>query len=122
MISSAGSDLRFRARSPRVRQSPPRPSSLIRPGEMQPSLWWLRVAAALPLRALYGLAGVIAWVTFRVVKYRRDVVRENLSIAFPEADEAHLRALMRRCYSNFAQVLVEIVKAVHWPAEKIREH
>jgi KDO2-lipid IV(A) lauroyltransferase len=89
---------------------------------MQPSLWWLRVAAALPLRALYGLAGVIAWVTFRVVKYRQDVVRENLSIAFPEADEAHLRALMRRYYSNFAQVLVEIVKAVHWPAEKIREH
>jgi len=89
---------------------------------MRRPLWWLRLVAALPLRTLYGLAAVIAWVTFRVKPYRQDVVRENLSIAFPEADEAQLRAIMRRYYSGFAQVLVEIVKAVSWPAAKLREH
>jgi KDO2-lipid IV(A) lauroyltransferase len=89
---------------------------------MQRAAWWLRLVAALPLRGLYGLAGVIAWVTFRVVPYRQDVVRENLTIAFPELDEANLREVMRRYYSGFAQVLVEIVKAVSWPREKLREH
>jgi len=89
---------------------------------MQRAAWWLRLAAALPLRVLYALAAVIAWVTFRVVPYRAEVVRENLKIAFPEADEDELRGIMRRYYSGFAQVLVEIVKAVRWPAEKLREH
>jgi Kdo2-lipid IVA lauroyltransferase/acyltransferase len=88
---------------------------------VRPSAWWLRLLAALPLRALYGIAAIIAWVTYRIIPYREDVVRENLSIAFPEADEAHLSAIMRHYYAGFAQVLVEIVKAVHWPAEKLRE-
>jgi KDO2-lipid IV(A) lauroyltransferase len=89
---------------------------------MQRAAWWLRLVAALPLRVLYALAAIIAWVTFRVVPYREDVVRENLKIAFPEADAGELRGIMRRYYSGFAQVLVEIVKAVSWPAEKLREH
>lgn len=89
---------------------------------MQRAAWWLRLVAALPLRTLYGLAALMAWVTFRVVPYRQDVVRENLTIAFPEFDEAQLREVMRRYYSGFAQVLVEIVKAVNWPREKLSEH
>ena len=60
---------------------------------MQRPVWWLRLVAALPLRTLYALAAVIAWVTWRVVPYRSDVVRENLRIAFPEADEAQLREI-----------------------------
>ena len=89
---------------------------------MQRAAWWLRLVAALPLRVLYALAALIAWVTFRVVPYRANVVRENLKIAFPEADEGELRAIMRRYYSGFAQVLVEIVKGVSWPAARFRAH
>jgi KDO2-lipid IV(A) lauroyltransferase len=89
---------------------------------MRRPVWWLRVVAAVPLRVLYALASVIAWVTFRVVPYRAEVVHENLKIAFPDADEAELRDIMRRYYAGFAQVLVEIVKAVSWPAARFREH
>jgi KDO2-lipid IV(A) lauroyltransferase len=89
---------------------------------MQRPVWWLRLVAALPLRVLYALATLIAWVTFRVFPYRAHVVRENLTIAFPEADEVQLRDIMRRYYSGFAQVLVEIVKAVSWPAARFRKH
>jgi Kdo2-lipid IVA lauroyltransferase/acyltransferase len=86
---------------------------------MRRSVWWLRLAAALPLRALYALATLIGWLTYRMFPYREQVVRENLGIAFPELDEAGLRALMRRYYTGFAQVLVEIVKAVSMSAEKL---
>jgi Kdo2-lipid IVA lauroyltransferase/acyltransferase len=89
---------------------------------MRRSVWWLRLAAALPLRALYALATLIGWLTYRLFPYREHVVRENLGIAFPELDEARLRALMRRYYSGFAQVLVEIVKAVSMNAEKLAAH
>src|ERR1700689_1194929 len=122
MTSSAGSDLYLSVRSPRVRPSPPRPASRSRRRNMQRPVWWLRLVAALPLRVLYALATLIAWVTFRLVPYRAEVVRENLQIAFPDADATQLRDIMRRYYSGFAQVLVEIVKAVSWPAARLREH
>jgi len=89
---------------------------------MRRPVWWLRLAAALPLRALYALASLIGWVTYRLFPYREHVVRENLGIAFPELDEAALRATMRRYYAGYAQVLVEIVKAASLPAEKLAAH
>jgi Kdo2-lipid IVA lauroyltransferase/acyltransferase len=84
--------------------------------------WWLRPLAALPLRLLYALATFIGWVIYRFAPYRAHVVRENLTIAFPEADGAMIRDIMRRYYANFAQVLVEIVKASSWPASRMRAH
>jgi KDO2-lipid IV(A) lauroyltransferase len=89
---------------------------------MRRQAWWLRPMAAMPLRTLYALARLIGWITYRFVRHREAVVRENLTIAFPQADEATLQDIMRRYYTNFAQVLVEIVKASSWPASKMREH
>jgi KDO2-lipid IV(A) lauroyltransferase len=89
---------------------------------MRRPVWWLRLAAALPLSALYALASLIGWVTYRLFPYREQVVRENLGIAFPELDEAALRQTMRRYYAGYAQVLVEIVKAASLPAEKLVAH
>jgi KDO2-lipid IV(A) lauroyltransferase len=89
---------------------------------MRRPVWWLRLAAALPLSALYALASLIGWVTYRLFPYREHVVRENLGIAFPQLDEAALRETMRRYYAGYAQVLVEIVKAASLPAEKLVAH
>src|SRR5262245_58681763 len=59
---------------------------------------------------LYGLASFLAWLADRVFPYRQDVVRENLTKAFPELDERALRQTIRRYYLGFAQVLVELIK------------
>ena len=83
------------------------------------SAWWARLLSRLPLRALYGIAGVLAWLTFRLYPYREHVIRENLARAFPEFDEAQLRDAIRRYYLGFAQMLVEIIKSVSLPPEEI---
>jgi KDO2-lipid IV(A) lauroyltransferase len=75
------------------------------------SVWWVRLLSALPFSALYGLATFLGWLAYRVVRYRQHVVLENLTKAFPEMDEAALRATMWRYYLGFAQVLVELIKA-----------
>lgn len=85
-------------------------------------VWWLRLAAAVPLRILYALATLIGFLTYRLFPYREQVVRENLAIAFPELDERALRALMRDYYTGFAQVLVEIVKAASMSARELVSH
>ena len=76
--------------------------------------------ARIPLRALYGFAGFLGWLAFRVFPYRERVVRENLTRAFPDFDEARLRSVMRGYYLGFAQMLVEVIKAVTLPADEIR--
>jgi KDO2-lipid IV(A) lauroyltransferase len=82
--------------------------------------WWARVVARVPLSALYGLAGVAGWLTFRFFPYRKHLVRENLTKAFPAFDEPQLREVMRRYYLGFAQMLMEIIKSVRMPAEELR--
>jgi Kdo2-lipid IVA lauroyltransferase/acyltransferase len=74
------------------------------------SAWWVRALSHVPLAMLYGLASFLAWLAFRVLPYRQDVVRENLTKAFPELDERALRQTMHRYYLGFAQVLVELIK------------
>src|SRR5436853_4028672 len=82
--------------------------------------WWARLLARIPLRALYGFAGLLGWLAFRVFPYRERVVRENLTRAFPDFAEPQLRSVMRGYYLGFAQMLVEVIKAVTLPADEIR--
>jgi KDO2-lipid IV(A) lauroyltransferase len=81
--------------------------------------WWARLVALVPLSALYGLASVAGWLTFRFFPHRKHVVRENLVKAFPAFDEQQLREVMRRYYLGFAQMLMEIIKSVRMPAEEL---
>ena len=83
-------------------------------------VWWARLLACVPLPALYGLASVAGWLTFRFFPYRQHVVRENLTKAFPAFDEPQLRKVMRDYYLGFAQMLMEIIKSVRMPAEELR--
>ena len=47
------------------------------------------------------------------------VVRENLTKAFPDLDEAGLRKIMRAYYDGFAQMLVELLKGATLPPAEI---
>src|SRR5581483_11985518 len=89
-------------------------------GEAGRSAWWVRLAAALPWWLLYGLADCLAWLAWRVIPYQADVVRGNLTVAFPELDPPELRQVMRRYYRGFGEVLVEVVKAARLPPAEIR--
>jgi len=71
----------------------------------------LAMLSRLPLGALYGLAFMLYWALYRVVRYRRDVVRENLRGAFPDMEHAALAEVERRYYRFLADMLVESVKA-----------
>jgi KDO2-lipid IV(A) lauroyltransferase len=84
------------------------------------SAWWVRCIAALPLPLLYAVAGAASFLAHRVFPHRQEVVRENLSRAFPDFTEAQLREVTRRYYAGFAQVFVEIVKSAAWGPTEIR--
>lgn len=69
---------------------------------------------------LYGLASFMAWLAWRVFPYRPRVVRENLTLAFPDWDDAAIKRVMRDYYRGFADVLVEIVKSASIEPAELR--
>ncbi|MDE2051474.1 MAG: lysophospholipid acyltransferase family protein, partial [Gammaproteobacteria bacterium] len=84
------------------------------------SAWWVRLLSHVPFRALYLLAGLLGWLAFRVFPHREEVVRANLSLCFPELDEAGMREVRRRYYAGFAEVLVEVIKSATISPAEIR--
>ena len=83
----------------------------------KPSLW-IRVLSRIPLVLWYPFARLLAWLSWRVIPYRRLVVVANLEAAFPEWDEATRERVIRDYYRGFADMLVEVLHSVRLtPAE-----
>ena len=63
--------------------------------------------AGLPERWRYRLSDVIAYVLRSVVKYRRRVIDDNLTVAFPEKPPLERRAIRNAFYTHFVDVALE---------------
>lgn len=73
----------------------------------------LKVAARIPLPALYFLSSGTAWMMERVVRYRRGVIRSNLAMCFPEKSESERRKIEKKFYRHFTDYIVETLKLMH---------
>ncbi len=67
--------------------------------------------ARLPLAVLYGLAPLLYFIAFYIVRYRRDVVRKNLQNSFPEKSATAINALEKQFYRQLIDVMLEAIKA-----------
>ena len=69
--------------------------------------------ACLPFPVLYALSDGIRVILSKVIKYRRNVIRQNLRNSFPEKSEQELREIEKDFYSQFADNIVETAKLLH---------
>src|SRR5579871_1739699 len=86
----------------------------------EPPAWWARLLSHLPLPVLYALAGLAAWLAFRVVPYRAEMIDTSLATAFPELDARQRRDVRYRYYRGFAQMFAELLKAPALGPDEIR--
>lgn len=63
-----------------------------------------------PLRVLYVLADALYLLLYHCVRYRRQIVRKNLSGSFPEKDAAEILRIEKDFYRFFCDYLVENIK------------
>lgn len=82
----------------------------------------LRLMALLPFSLLYMLSSCMAFLAYRVVKYRRALVYRNIADSFPELDEDGRRRAVSRFYRHLADYFVETVKFAHMSESSIRRH
>ena len=90
------------------------------PWYFRPLDWLLVGISTLPLMVLYGLARLLYWLMAYVVRYRRQVVLQNLRNSFPEKSAVEIEQIARGFYWHFAQVVVEILKLRTISAAEIR--
>jgi Kdo2-lipid IVA lauroyltransferase/acyltransferase len=72
----------------------------------------LYLFSLLPFFILYGISDFFAFLLFHVIKYRKDVVFNNLKIAFPEKSEEERREIAKKFYRYFTDTFIETVKFI----------
>ena len=82
------------------------------------AVWY--VFSLLPMRVHYVISDLMFWLLYKLVGYRRDVVRKNLTESFPEKTEEELRRIERGFYHFFCDYLVETVKLMTISREEMK--
>ena len=70
----------------------------------------LTALSLLPLSILYLLADFLYLLVYRVIGYRKQVVRQNLQHAFPEKNDVEIAAIEKKFFHYLVSLIVEIVK------------
>lgn len=73
---------------------------------------FLWLVSLLPLKVLYVLADGFYVLLYYIIKYRRDIVMNNLLIAFPEKKEQERIAIAKKFYHNLTDMFIETIKMV----------
>jgi Kdo2-lipid IVA lauroyltransferase/acyltransferase len=73
-------------------------------------MFLLRLISRLPFSVLYAFADFLFFVGYHVIKYRRNVVWENLKKSFPEKEVKELRKIEKEFYQNLCDYAVETIK------------
>jgi KDO2-lipid IV(A) lauroyltransferase len=81
----------------------------------------IRLLSRLPFWALHRLSDGACFVLYRVLRYRRKVVRENLLRAFPEKSVSEIGFIERAFFRNFTDILVETIKGFSISEAEVRD-
>jgi Kdo2-lipid IVA lauroyltransferase/acyltransferase len=71
---------------------------------------FLKVLSRTPLALLYALSNITFAVSFYLLRYRRQVVQENLRNSFPEKSKTELHSIEKEFYKNLSDYAVETLK------------
>lgn len=73
---------------------------------------FLILISLLPFRFLYVLSDVVYFLLYRVIGYRKKVVRANIKIAFPEYTTSQIIAIEKEFYKHFCDMFLEMIKTL----------
>src|SRR5689334_16286881 len=73
---------------------------------------FLYAISLLPLRLLYLVSDFFYFLIYYVLGYRKKIVLQNLSIAFPEKSAAEKLRIAKKFYRNFTDTFIETIKFI----------
>lgn len=72
----------------------------------------LFLISILPFRLLYIFSDFIYFIVYRVVGYRKKVVRENLAMALPHLSTEERKKIEKKFYSHMCDMFLEMIKTM----------
>lgn len=81
----------------------------------------LKPLSLLPSGLLHLISDLLAFLLRSVFGYRKDLVRKNMGLCFPDKDEKWIAAQSKAFYSNLADVIVESIQGFSFKAGKGHE-
>ena len=79
----------------------------------------LTLISRVPFAALYLVSTAFYLLNRYLIRYRYDVVRDNLRNAFPDRSEKEIDALTEKTFRNLADLLVETIKGIGISREEL---
>jgi Kdo2-lipid IVA lauroyltransferase/acyltransferase len=74
-------------------------------------VWLINATSRAPLPALYVLSDLLFLVLYRLIRFQRGLLNDNLKRAFPTSSQADRDRLAANCYRNALDFLVETLKS-----------
>ncbi|WP_430894518.1 MULTISPECIES: lysophospholipid acyltransferase family protein [unclassified Paraflavitalea] len=81
----------------------------------------LYLLSLLPVRVLYFFGDAIYGVLFYIIGYRKQVVLNNLKIAFPEKSDVERYKIAKGFYHNFIDTFMETIKFITWGEKEMKK-
>ncbi|QOI96846.1 MAG: lysophospholipid acyltransferase family protein [Flammeovirgaceae bacterium] len=73
-------------------------------------MFFLTLLSRLPFPILYGISDCLYFVSYYLVRYRRNLVNKNLRNAFPDKSVAERKVIAKQFYRNLCDYVVETLK------------
>ena len=73
---------------------------------------FLYALSLLPLRVLFLISDLACFILYHVVGYRKELVANNLFIAFPEKTQEERKKIAKEFYLNFTDTFIESIKMI----------
>ncbi len=73
-------------------------------------IFFIRILAKFPFWLLYIISDLLYLLVYYIIRYRKNVVFENLQYAFPEKTNAERTAIAKKYYRHFSDLTMESLK------------
>ena len=73
-----------------------------------PFIW---IISRFPMRVLYIISDLFYILVFYIIRYRKEVVLDNLKLAFPKRPEEELLKIRKKFFKHLMDLMVESIKA-----------
>ncbi|MCZ2223279.1 MAG: lysophospholipid acyltransferase family protein [Chitinophagales bacterium] len=82
----------------------------------------LYCVSLLPWRVLYAISDFLYLITYYIIGYRKKVVFNNLTIAFPEKSEKEKTIIAKQFYHNLVDSFIEMIKLISISRKEFDKH
>lgn len=83
-----------------------------------PLLW---IISILPYRLFYWISDVFYFLVYRLFGYRKDVVRANLELVFPNQSIAERKQIEKDFFKHMCDMFMEMVKTMNLSKEEVKK-